>query len=501
MKKIVYFNEYNIPMNKCVYLPYVSGLLQAYCQKFDCINNEYEFAPFIFMRDTPQEILKKYINPSIAAFSVSIWNYRLSLEVAKRVKQKFPSCIIIFGGCNVYEEYPFIDFVIKHQGEKKFAILLAELINKKIDTDSKHLDDFTSPYSSGLYNYLFKEYPEYNFQVIVETNRGCPFTCTFCYWGQNLDEKKVQFHSLEYIREEAEWFGKNKIQYIFLADANFGMYKQDLDIAKIYVEIKNKYSYPDKIRACYGKNKEQMVFDTANLLSKNNLNKAITLAIQSNNLTVLENIKRKNIKLDVYHNLQKKYADENISTYTEIILGLPGETTKSFKSSIEEIIKGETSLFIYHCSVLPNTEMAHPDYLKKFGIETVRVPLSETHCEIRRKEHVIEYEEIIIKTNTMSKSEWIDMAVYSWKIQLQYVFGINLIPEKEIKIFYDIAEGITKGESRCQIDKRFGEIYWEPEELAYLRICFDKGIINEDLKTFAKKNVIWGRKGKKLIKG
>ena len=281
-----------------------------------------------------------------------------------------------------------------------------------------------------------------------------------------------------------------------MADANFGMYAQDYDIAKMYTEIKEKYGYPEKIRVCYGKNKEENVFRTAELLAGAGMAKAITLARQSNNEQVLDNIKRKNIKLGVYTSLQERYKLAGIPTYTEIILGLPGETLETFKRGIEEIVSSDTQLFIYHCSILPNTEMFKTEYIAKYGIKTVRVPLSEVHGTVRTPDMVTEYENIVIETNSMPKIDWIEAAVYSWRIQLQYSFGIDNIPQIEIDRFYQIAENITNGYCRCQVDYRFGSIYWEPEELAFLRISLANEDIIGDPIQWAKETVIWGRKSK-----
>lgn len=501
MKKRVYFFESNIPMDKVIYLPLVSGILQAYAQSFPTLNSTYEFMPFIFMRNTPEEMIRSVVGPDVFCFSVCIWNHQLSLAVAKLVKQRWPECKIVFGGPQVLVDdktrYPFIDYIVQEEGEKKFVQFLHYLIginSSLVVVDN--LQSYPSPYTLGLYEPVIKAYPEMTFQAIVETNRGCPFTCTFCYWGQGFEEKKVRHHTLEHVREEAEWLGKNRIKYVFMADANFGMYDRDYEVAKIYCETKEKYGYPEKVRVCYGKNKEENVFKVATLMHSHDLTKAVTLARQSNNPQALENIRRSNIKLSVYDSLAVRYQEAGIPTYTEIILGMPGETKESFIKGIKEISEQPTQLFIYHCTILPNTEMCDPSYIAKHGIKTVRVPLAEIHGKIRDPRFVQEYEDIVIETNTMPMSDWIECAVQAWIVQLQQAFGVEDIPKGVIDRFYTIAENITKGYGRGQVDSRFGDIYWEPEELAYLIIENVRGNINGDMKEFARKNVLWGRKSK-----
>ena len=492
--KNIYLNEYNIPMDNTIYLPLVSGLLKTYAKTFPEIREHYRFMPAIYKRDTPDNIIKQYDNPSIAAFSVSLWNYELSLEVAKRIKKYFPGCLVVFGGPSApfHELPPNVDIVVTGEGEKKFANILLVLAGGKpvSPTLATDLDIYPSPYTYGRYDSLIKN--GMKFQAIIETNRGCPFLCSYCFWGQGGLNKKFRFHSLDYIKAEAEWMGRNKIEYVFCADSNFGMFKRDIEIAQIYIDTKAKYGYPHKFRVCYGKNAEESIFQVARMLSKARLAKAITLSRQTNDKKTMENVNRKNISQDVFDNLQKRYKDEHIPTYSEYILGLPGETAYSFKKGILEAVKTNTKVFIYHCTVLPNTEMADTEYIEKHGIKTARVPLSEIHCKIREPEDVIEYEDIIIETNTMSKHDWIACAVNAWIIQLRYSFNVHPINNKTICWFYDIAKGITEGKPRGQTNLQFGNIYWEPEELAYLYLTYRKG----DPVEYAKENILYGRKGK-----
>ena len=143
--------------------------------------------------------------------------------------------------------------------------------------------------------------------------------------------------------------------------------------------------------------------------------------------------------------------------------------------------------------------MSSTDYLIKHGIKTVRVPLAEIHCEIRKPEYVVEYEDLIISTNTMTVEEWKECAVYAWVSQLKHSFDTDVTP-KELARFHQIAENVTNGYSRGQVDLRFGNIYWEPEEMAFLRIQEANGVIdreyNGDKALYAKEVVLWGRKSK-----
>ncbi len=100
-KRRVYFNEYNVLMDGAAYLPLVSGILRAYGQSLPDLDEQYEWMPFLFMRDTPDVLAAQHGSPDVAVFSSSMWNEQLNLHVAAAVKAQYPECLIIFGGAQV----------------------------------------------------------------------------------------------------------------------------------------------------------------------------------------------------------------------------------------------------------------------------------------------------------------------------------------------------------------------------------------------------------------
>lgn len=533
MKRRIYLNEYNIPMDNTMFLPLVSGLLQAYAQAKAVIRESYEFMPFVFLRDDPEKITSQCQNPSVAAFSASMWNMNLSLAVARQVKEKFPDCLIVFGGPQVpYEATdllklcPFIDVAVRGEGEQVFADLLVRfletrdfrgipgisyhngnnIIRNDWESPVEDLDILPSPYLEGIFDPLLTN--GMNWQAIVETNRGCSFRCSFCFWNQG--SKRYRFYSLERVRRVIDWCGLNGMRYIFCSDSNFGMIKRDLKIANYVVETKARYGFPEKFRACYGKNAEETIFKIGKLLTKHELIKSISISRQSNNPQALQNIRRENIKMSVYNNLQKRYGKDNISTYTELILGLPGETYQSFLDGLEEILEAapKSQLFIYPLQVYPNTELATPDYRERFKIKTIHLPLNEIHASIRRPGEVVEYEELVTSTGSMPVEDWRQAAVVSWVVQLlhglklgscisahlfelyhiKYVsFYVALLKASggilrdEVQRLYDLLDSILKGKPRGQVLPDFGSIYWEPEEASYLRLSTKKDAFYQEL--------------------
>jgi radical SAM superfamily enzyme YgiQ (UPF0313 family) len=534
MRRRVYLNEFNVLMENTAYLPLVSGLLRAYAEQSDALRSAYEFMPFLFHRDDPARILAHYDRPAVAAFSSSMWNEQLNLRVAAEVKARWPECLIVFGGPQVphlpeayFTAHPFIDMAVRGEGEEAFAdILTASLAggdfsaiagiawrdpatgacvrNSVERPQSRDLDVYPSPYLERLFDPLMAARGTMQFQAIIETNRGCPFPCTFCFWGQGGLSRKYRFHGIERVAREIEWCAQNRIAYVFNADSNFGMHRRDAEIAQILVDTKRRHGYPQKFRTCFGKNTDDQIYDIAVLLHSADLEKGITLARQSNDEQVLRNIKRQNIKLATYENLQRRFNAGDVPVYSELILGLPGETYESWTRGIEEMLQAglKNQLFIYLAQVFPNTDLGDPDHQRKFGVRTRRIVLTEIHGAIRQEGLVPEYEDIIVATNAMSVAEWRRMAVFSWMLMvmhslklgffvfayLAHRYGVRFVDlvsylsecqmpagmapliRGEVACFERQCDQLLAGHGRGHALPGFGDIYWDEEEASFLRL-------------------------------
>lgn len=283
---------------------------------------------------------------------------------------------------------------------------------------------------------------------------------------------------MDYVAAEAEWIARNKIPYVFCADGNFGMFPRDVEIAEIYAATKRKYGYPEKFRVCYGKNASETIFKAVSVLEKAGLSKSVTLSPQSRNTETLRLIGRNNISDKFFDDMQERYSTAGIPVYSELIIGLPGETYESFKAGIAETMRSGNQLFIYMCECLPSTRLADKEYMQAHGIKTQSVPITPVHCsEVLPQE----FEDIVVETSTMPLEDWKQTVVLSWMIQLYYSFKlIDMLPQdivdfcvnkiresgEIVQYFKQKAEDITVGKGRCDL---IDGIYFEPEEVMYLR--------------------------------
>lgn len=540
----IYLNEYNILLHNTAYLPYSTALLQAYAQEQRRLKDVCEFMPIIYARQEVGAIVKMYDNPRVAAFSVSIWNEQLSLAVAAKIKAEFPDCLIVFGGSAVpffpeeyFSKYSFIDVTVRGEGERAFSAVLERYLDSRdfggignvsyrdpktgrcVRNDNIYppvpggdLDIFPSPYLDGVFSPLMAG--GLKWQAILETNRGCPFLCAYCFWGQGGLSRKVSFFGLERVRREIEWCGRHNIDYVFCADGNFGMFERDLQIAGFLVEAKAKYGFPDKFRVNYSKTTDDRVIKVASVLHKNKLEKSITMSLQSYSEIALSNVRRKNIKNETFRTLQDRFKEADISTYTELILGLPGETYRSWADGIDTCLRSgiNNDIFVYLLQIYPNTEMARPDYQKKYGLRFVRVPLNEGHGAVRAADIPPEYEDVVISSDYMPLEDWKRSAMFSWLAQamaglklgyFMLIYAVDRYGVRHIDFLeylaakkmpaecaflrglmdwlYSLADSIAAGKARTLILEDFGNIYWEFEEAFYLRAMEGKDDFYADM--------------------
>ena len=393
--------------------------------------------------------------PDILALSNYSWNSLLSEHVAKIAKEKNPNVITVQGGPNFPHEdkqqleflkqRPNTDFHIEMEGEASFSNLVDRVLkhfngkqelfatpidgcvfinpNKKNDLIKgsqppriKFLDDIPSPYLNGMLDNFF----DGRLSPFIESNRGCPFKCSFCHTGNDYFQK-IHMFSIERIRKELEYIAsrasKQKNTILHLADVNFGMFPRDKDICKTLVQMQKKYNWPSTVVSTTGKNNKERVIDVTSILGNTF---SVTMSAQSMDEKVLSNIKRSNIKLEDYTAINKHLKNEGRSTTAELIIGLPGETKKSFTKGVREVIdSGVNRATIYTLMMLYGTEFKDPKYRSSFGMKGKYriVPLNLGEYE---KEKIFDYEEVCIENKDMSFKDYIDLRLLSLLVESVY---------------------------------------------------------------------------------
>ena len=448
------------------YLPYSVGLLQAYTQKHLTNPNKFNYLDPIFKRISVKRAVSQLAEVDVAGFSLYVWNEKLSLKIMSQLKANNPNIMIICGGPQVpdnsekfLQDNPFIDLAVHGEGEQIFLELLkvypsrnwshipsiswvsnnGDFITNPKSERMKDLSKLESPYLEGIFDSLMANNPQSEWLILWETNRGCPFPCTFCDWGSAIADRVYRFE-LDSVYKELDWFSEKKIEFIFNCDANFGILPRDVDIARYAAKNKKIYGYPKALSVQNTKNATERAYLTQKILAESGLNKGVTLSMQSMFEPALINIKRENISLKTYEVLQQRFTHEGITTYSDLILGLPGETYDSFSDGVSSLITNgqHNRIQFNNLSVLPNAEMGDPSYQKQHGMELVDSEILNVHGAFESSiDHIIEVQKLVVATDAMPKNSWIKTRVFSWLTALLHFDKLLQLP---FVILHEIAE-------------------------------------------------------------
>ena len=431
--------------------PLGASYIYAYAKKI--FGNEFDFKLFKLPTHLEEEL--RSTSPTIFSFSNYSWNLELGYKFALLAKQRDPNVVTVFGGPNFptdeNEKLDFlkkksaIDFYIELEGELGFVDLVKALsennfnvkqlkkLGKKIINTCYIHDDklitgsierikdiniIPSPYLTGALDQSF----QLPLIPMIETTRGCPFTCTFCADGLGIKSKINRYES-QRTREELQLIAKNinKVDELIVTDLNFGMYKQDMETAKEIANIQKNYNYPISVDAPAGKNMPKRIINIASIMKGWSMGGAI----QSSDPDVLKAIKRSNISISAYQDLidfgNKQKANR---TYTEIILGLPSDTKeKHFESLRLGVEKSVNNLRMHQAMLLTGTEMASKRDREKYGLVTKfrTLPGNVGNYNILNEEHpVAEIEEIVVGSNTLSMNDYVECRIMNLIIKTFY---------------------------------------------------------------------------------
>jgi len=428
-------NEFN---GKTQYwLPYSAACLWAYTTLFDDIQANWQLKDIVFDRLDHGTVLENLDNPKVCGFSCYLWNEQYCLALAQLIKQKWPSCYIVFGGPQCGSDYlahDYVDSVVMAEGEYAFVEILQTLQQNKIPEvlfskkRVQSLDQLPSPYVLGLFDNLINQNPNIEWNAVLETNRGCPFQCTFCDWGGTTYSKVKKF-DLDKIEQELVWMSTHNVSSIFVADANFGMFaERDMAIAKMIKQYSTS-SKIDYVNITYTKNSNENVFKIAKELHP--LTKAVTLSMQSMDSNALVAIKRSNMKINSISNMMELSQQYQIPTYTEMILGLPEETIESWKSGLIQLLEAgqHNQIDIFFVLLLKNSELGLASQKQKYGINTVWVDNYLLYSS-DSLDSLSEKAELVSSTNTMSLDDLVESYMYGWLITNMHLAGYSQLIAK-----------------------------------------------------------------------
>jgi radical SAM superfamily enzyme YgiQ (UPF0313 family) len=292
----------------------------------------------------------------------------------------------------MFRIYPDIDVIANEEGERTFPALLraylggrsyedladvpgisyragGEIVTTEAAGKIEDLDTIPSPFLTGAIP-MTDARGEFLYDIsLMETNRGCPYRCAFCYWGGAVGQKAREF-SRERLREELEYMAFHKAETVMLCDANFGMRPTDAEFVEDLIRLREKTGYPRALETNWAKNKGKVFFEIVERMRQEGLHSSFTLALQTLDDTSLSLMNRKNMKLNEWKELAEWLARAGMGCYVELIWGPPGENVESFFKGYDELAPYVSRIAVYPLLLLPNTPYVNER--DRHGFVTVR---------------------------------------------------------------------------------------------------------------------------------
>ena len=322
--------------------------LKAYCHKFGeyietaefTINNEKNFIL--------QEIYEK--KPDVIGFSCYIWNINMILDIAENLKKVLPKSFIFLGGPEVsfeseklLSDCPFIDLIIRGEGEKILFNLAEQFVSGNIDFSEikgityrngkdilsnlpeSELNPDDIPFSSGDLSDME------NRIIYYESQRGCPYNCQFCL--SSIDGR-VRFLSDERTKSDLDFFIKNKVKQVKFVDRTFNCKKDHAHFIWQYL-MDN-----DNGKTNFHMEIEAHIMDDSEIDFLKKARKGLfqfEIGVQSTNNNTLAAVSRNNDFATLKHKVEKIKEGKNIHVHLDLIAGLPYEDYESFGKSFNDV--------------------------------------------------------------------------------------------------------------------------------------------------------------------
>ncbi|MBL8701710.1 MAG: cobalamin-dependent protein [Alphaproteobacteria bacterium] len=380
--------------------------------------------------------------PDVLMLSNYVWNEELSHEFFRIAKQLNPNVLTVMGGPNIsleaerqatyLDRHPALDVYalgeadflatdilegfmdagmsVKRFGAKGMDSIAyrtpeGQVVVNKTKPRHRDVEQIPSAWLTGIQDEFF----DGRLAPMIETNRGCPFTCTFCVQGTSFYTKVHNF-PIEQIKEEIHYIARRikerspKMGTLRIADSNYGMFERDVEISGFIGQMQRDYGWPTFIDATTGKNRPERIIKSVEQVSG-----ALVLyqAVQSLDEDVLRKVKRQNIKLDAYKQIEVHMRGRGLRSVSDLILGLPGESLESHLRALHTLLDSNIhQMHNFQAMVLKGSEMETLACREMFGFDT-RFRVLPKNFGVFENRKVFDVEEIIVATDTLPFEDYI----------------------------------------------------------------------------------------------
>jgi radical SAM superfamily enzyme YgiQ (UPF0313 family) len=351
-----------------------AGYLAAYAEKMGLITrDEWSLLP----REVTEKGSDRAVAQAIAAtgadlvcFSLYVWNHDRSVHIAQSVAGLLPRARLVAGGPEVVQGTPIFGrspfhALVEGEGELPFCELLEDmkrgrpLARRYSSPRPLDLAELPNPYLAGTLAF------EADRPVHLETVRGCPAKCAYCYYGKNYGGVR------NFPREDAykviEGANKAGVHEIYLMDPSFQA-TEDLSERLVSIARANTggLSIHAELRLESVTEELGRLYQAAGLASAE-------VGLQSTNPKALEAVHR-GWERKAFERGAEILQKNRIIVKTGLILGLPFDGYEEVISTFDFLgmqgLGQEAEL--YPLSVLPGTELR--ERAREYGIIRMERP-------------------------------------------------------------------------------------------------------------------------------
>jgi anaerobic magnesium-protoporphyrin IX monomethyl ester cyclase len=301
--------------------------------------------------------------PDVLGFSCHVWNVVDLMRAARLAAIARPGLRVVAGGPEVGADgaralslYPALEVVVKGEGEAVFVELLgrwraglgvedvAGICHRTGRGSCEHpdapavanLDQLPSPHARGDLDLTGRI-------ACVETRRGCPFCCAFCYYGRGVRSAGRSF-GLDRVTADLEFWLARDVHQIFLLDPVFNLDRRRAKAICRFLARRNVRRIPvhAEIRA------ELMDAELAALMKAAGF-KYLEVGLQAIDERALASVGRSRATVQFTDGLGH-LRDRALPFELQVIFGLPGDAQAS------------------HDAALDFAASQRPDYLSSFTL-------------------------------------------------------------------------------------------------------------------------------------
>ena len=359
------------------------------------------------MEDILEDIYRR--KPDVIGFSCYIWNIGMVEKLMGELHKLLPRLPVFLGGPEVtydadklLRKYPYLTGIFIGEGEATFAQVVKYYVKKNPesleDIPGLMLRSGMTPERKPLnltdVPFLYDDMAPFTNRIIYyETQRGCPFRCSYCL--SSID-KTVRFRDIEVVKKELAFFLEKKVKQVKFVDRTFNcnhdhamavwqyLYDHDNGVTNFHFEIAGDILREDEI-ALVAKMRPGLV--------------QFEIGVQSTNTDTLREIRRVMDIEKLKQVVAALKAAHNVHIHLDLIAGLPYEDYDSFARSFDDVYAMEPEqLQLGFLKVLKGSYMAemaesyglvYTDYAPYEVLYTNWLSFTEI-CRLKRIEEMVE---------------------------------------------------------------------------------------------------------------